>query len=96
MAKLTTGHQNRRSLFAAAAAVSLLLAAICCFVFFSPPPSEEEGDVLTIYTSSSDELLNATIPLFEKKYKIQVVLVKGETVDLLEQIQNGSDRKSVV
>lgn len=91
MAKLTFGHPNRRSLFAATVAVLLLLAAISCLVFLSPPPAKEKGDVLTIYTSSSDELLNATIPLFEEKYKIQVVLVKGETVDLLEQIQNGSD-----
>lgn len=95
MEKHATGcPRSRYLLFAAAAVFLLLLAALYTSVYRTDGPARSryaDGDVLTIYTSSSDELLNATIPLFEEKYKIQVVLVKGETVDLLEKIRDGSD-----
>ncbi len=46
---------------------------------------------LVIYTSRSDNLLNATIPLFEEKYGVEVELVKGELGELLSQIRDGED-----
>lgn len=90
--QVTGGLRSRRYLFAAAAVFLLLLTALYSSVYRMAEPARSryaDSDVLTIYTSSSDELLNATIPLFEEKYKIQVVLVKGETVDLLEEIRDG-------
>ena len=91
MADHTTGRSmGKRLLFATAAVIALLQAAAFFYTHRYAVPAGTGGDVLTIYTSSSDELLNATIPLFEEKYKIQVVLVKGETVDLLEKIRTGS------
>ncbi len=44
-------------------------------------------ETLVIYTSRSDNLLNATIPLFEEKYGVEVELVKGELGELLSQIR---------
>lgn len=46
---------------------------------------------IVIYTSRSDNLLDATIPLFEEKYGIQVELVKNELGVLLSQIRAEGD-----
>ena len=91
MADHTTGRSmGKRLLFATAAVIALLQAAAFFYTHRNGVPAGTGGSVLTIYPASRDELLNATIPLFEEKYKIQVVLVKGETVDLLEKIRTGS------
>ncbi len=47
---------------------------------------------IVIYTSRSDNLLDATIPLFEEKYGIQVVLVKDELGVLLSRIRAEGDK----
>lgn len=44
-------------------------------------------ETLVIYTSESDNLLDATIPLFEEKYGISVELVKGEMGELVSRLR---------
>jgi iron(III) transport system substrate-binding protein len=44
-------------------------------------------ETIVIYTSESDKLLDATIPLFEEKYGIAVELVKGEIGELVSRLR---------
>ena len=46
---------------------------------------------IVIYSSRGDNLLDATIPLFEEKYGVQVELVKGELGELLTKIRKEKD-----
>ena len=46
---------------------------------------------LVIYTPNSDNLLNATIPLFEEKYGIKVELIQGGAGELLSRIDAEKD-----
>ncbi len=60
-----------------------------CLQFFDGKKANIE--TLVIYTSRSDNLLNATIPLFEEKYGVEVELVKGELGELLSKIREEAD-----
>lgn len=56
----------------------------------SPATTEPEGpartDKLVVYTPNSDDLLNATIPLFEKMYGVKVEIIQGGAGELLARI----------
>lgn len=47
---------------------------------------DKKSDKLVIYTPNSDDLLNATIPLFEEMYGIEVELIQGGAGELLARI----------
>ncbi len=53
--------------------------------------SGESEKKIVIYTSRTDNLLDATIPLFEEKYGIQVELVKDELGELLSRIRSEAE-----
>lgn len=46
----------------------------------------EKSNKLVIYTPNSDDLLNATIPLFEEMYGIEVEIIQGGAGELLARI----------
>ena len=45
------------------------------------------GDIV-IYSPNSERLLNATIPLFEEKYGVNVELIQAGTGELVKRIQS--------
>lgn len=53
----------------------------------SNPGSQGGGD-LVIYSPNSEGLLNATIPLFEEKYGVNVELIQAGTGELVKRIQS--------
>jgi len=77
----------------------ILIALLCLIVvasfwiYFSFIRNSADGalseDKIVIYTSRTDNLLDATIPLFEEKYGIQVELVEDEIGQLLSRIREG-------
>ena len=46
------------------------------------------GGDLVIYSPNSEGLLNATIPLFEEKYGVNVELIQAGTGELVKRIQS--------
>lgn len=77
----------------------ILIVLLCLIVivssraYFGGIRSGADGtlseDKIVIYTSRTDNLLDATIPLFEEKYEIQVELVRDEIGRLLSRIREG-------
>ena len=47
------------------------------------------GGELVIYSPNSEGLINATIPLFEEKYGVDVELIQAGTGELVKRIQSG-------
>ena len=47
-----------------------------------------QGGELVIYSPNSEGLLNATIPLFEEKYGVEVELIQAGTGELVKRIQS--------
>ena len=59
----------------------------------SAPASEEQpaaqtGGKLVVYSPNSEGLMNATIPLFEEKYGIEVEVIQAGTGELIKRIQS--------
>ena len=48
----------------------------------------EGGGELVIYSPNSEGLINATIPLFEEKYGIDVEIIQAGTGELVKRIQS--------
>lgn len=51
--------------------------------------NRSKKQTIVIYTSRTDNLLDATIPLFEEKYGVQVELVTGELGELFSMVREG-------
>lgn len=51
-------------------------------------PAAQGGGDLVIYSPNSEGLLNATIPLFEEKYGVNVELIQAGTGELVKRIQS--------
>lgn len=49
---------------------------------------EKKGGKLVVYTMNSEGLVNATIPLFEEKYGIDVEVIQAGTGELIKRIQS--------
>lgn len=54
-------------------------------------PVKQTGGKLVIYSPNSEGLMNATIPLFEEKYGIQVEVIQAGTGELIKRIQSEKD-----
>lgn len=52
---------------------------------------EKRGGKLVVYTMNSEGLVNATIPLFEEKYGIDVEVIQAGTGELIKRIQSEKD-----
>lgn len=72
-----------------------LIVAVSSWAYFGGKQISVDGtlseDKIVIYTSRTDNLLDATIPLFEEKYGIQVELIKDEIGQLLSRIREGDE-----
>jgi iron(III) transport system substrate-binding protein len=71
----------------------LMLIIVILTVFFAAGMTfgATSSKELVIYTPNSDNLLNATIPLFEEKYGIRVELIQGGAGELLSRIDAEKD-----
>ncbi len=69
--------------------VALVISAL--FVFTACSDSEAsangESDSLIVYSPNSDGLLNATVPLFEEKYGVEVEVISAGTGELFKRIE---------
>lgn len=52
------------------------------------PSTAQTGGKLVIYSPNSEGLMNATIPLFEEKYGIEVEVIQAGTGELVKRIQS--------
>lgn len=50
--------------------------------------AKQGGGKLVVYSPNSEGLLNATIPLFEEKYGVEVELIQAGTGELVKRIQS--------
>ena len=57
-------------------------------LFRSSSAAAQGGGDLVIYSPNSEGLLNATIPLFEEKYGVNVELIQAGTGELVKRIQS--------
>lgn len=57
----------------------------------SSSTGEKKGGKLVVYTMNSEGLVNATIPLFEEKYGIDVEVIQAGTGELIKRIQSEKD-----
>lgn len=52
---------------------------------------EDKSTKLVVYSPNSEGLINATIPLFEEKYGIEVELIQAGTGELVKRLQSEKD-----
>ena len=52
------------------------------------PSAAQTGGKLVVYSPNSEGLMNATIPLFEEKYGIDVEVIQAGTGELIKRIQS--------
>ena len=77
--------------------VMLILAITIIAIVYVVRKKDQGKDIklteekLVVYAARSDNLLDATIPLFEEKYGIEVELVTGESGELFTRIREESD-----
>lgn len=57
----------------------------------SSSSGDKKGGKLVVYTMNSEGLVNATIPLFEEKYGIDVEVIQAGTGELIKRIQSEKD-----
>ena len=55
------------------------------------PEAKKGGGKLVVYSPNSEGLMNATIPLFEEKYGVDVEVIQAGTGELVKRIE--SERK---
>lgn len=65
---------------------ALLIMVIASLVLCGIAGAQDAEKKLVIYTPNSDDLINATIPLFEETYGIEVELIQGGTGELLARL----------
>ncbi|OQY39219.1 MAG: iron ABC transporter substrate-binding protein [Spirochaetaceae bacterium 4572_7] len=70
----------------------LLFSALLVLTIFACQKNENvkgevKSDKLVVYSPNSDGLMNATIPLFEKKYGINVEVISAGTGELFKRLQ---------
>ncbi len=67
----------------------LMLSVIITFIACSKTneSSTGESDTLVVYSPNSDGLLNATVPLFEEKYGVEVEVISAGTGELFKRIE---------
>lgn len=69
-----------------AALMAVSLAA--CGTKGSSGGGAEESKKLVVYSPNSEGLMNATIPLFEEKYGIEVEIIQAGTGELIKRLQS--------
>ena len=52
------------------------------------PEAKKGGGKLVVYSPNSEGLMNATIPLFEEKYGVDVEVIQAGTGELVKRIQS--------
>lgn len=72
-----------------AALMAVGLAA--CSAPAENPEGGEKSTKLVVYSPNSEGLINATIPLFEEKYGIEVELIQAGTGELVKRLQSEKD-----
>ena len=72
-------------------AVVLVVAVVIRFSS-KPGTSELGGGKLVVYSPNSEGLMNATIPLFEEKYGVDVEVIQAGTGELLKRIRSEKER----
>ncbi len=67
--------------------LSLFLVLLFSIVLSGCKPSDEDSKTLVVYSPNSDGLINATIPLFEETYGIEVQLISSGTGEMFKRLQ---------
>lgn len=68
--------------------LTLTMALTACATEKATEKKGDERGKLVVYTMNSEGLVNATIPLFEEKYNIDVELIQAGTGELIKRIQS--------
>lgn len=67
--------------------LSLFLVLLFSVILSGCKPSDEDSKTLVVYSPNSDGLINATIPLFEETYGIEVQLISSGTGEMFKRLQ---------
>lgn len=86
------GSKMKRSKVWVLAAVLIAVVVLIGFKVFSPRGDQTGGGKLVVYSPNSEGLMNATIPLFEEKYGIDVEVIQAGTGELIKRIRSEKDR----
>lgn len=74
------------------AAVLIVLVVIFSFKLSAPKSGKAGGGKLVVYSPNSEGLMNATIPLFEEKYGVDVEVIQAGTGELVKRIRSEKER----
>ena len=80
-----------KKIFAAMLAVIMLVSAVGCGSKAETKNNGKASGTLVVYSPNSEGLMNATIPLFEEKYGIDVEVIQAGTGELVKRIQSEKD-----
>lgn len=76
--------------------ILVVVLAVVVVIRFSSSPSTSQsgkgGGKLVVYSPNSEGLMNATIPLFEEKYGVDVEVIQAGTGELLKRIRSEKER----
>ena len=74
--------------------VVVLVVAVVIKISVKPGTSQsgKGGGKLVVYSPNSEGLMNATIPLFEEKYGVDVEVIQAGTGELLKRIRSEKER----
>lgn len=81
----------KKRLLAVILGASVMIAATACGTGSKESGGDKgpnDGGELVVYSPNSESLINATIPLFEEKYGIDVELIQAGTGELVKRIQS--------
>lgn len=76
-------------IFKSALALSAAVTLVACGNAESASTAKQ--DTLVVYTPNSEGLVNAVVPLFEKKYNVKVELIQAGTGQLIKRLQSEKD-----